>query len=104
MKDEDGKNLLAVLGIPVLVALILIAFIPLGLFNAWAVQKMYIWFALPLGAPALNLAHVWGFSLIANHYLYRAEDNNKKWAGKLIGSLLGTLLMLLIGFILKSHI
>lgn len=104
MKDEDSKALLAILGIPVLVVLVLIMFIPLGLFNAWAVQKMYIWFALPLGAPALKLAHVWGFGLILNHYLFRAEDNKKGALGRIGISLFGTLLMLLMGFILKSYI
>lgn len=104
MKDDDKKNLLAVLGFPVFVALVLILFIPLGLFNAWAVQKMYIWFALPLGAPALNLAHVWGFSLILNHYLFRSESDKKGAWGRVGMSLFSTLLMLLIGFILKAYI
>lgn len=107
MKDDTGKDVLALLGIPVFLVLILIAFIPLGLFNAWAVQKMYIWFLLPLGLPALNLLHIWGISLLVSHYTVNMDGRKKKkgetWSA-LFASLIATLLMLAIGFVIKSHI
>lgn len=105
MDSDDSKTLLAVLGIPVLIVLMFTMFVPLGLFNAWAVQKMYIWFLLPLGAPAINIAHTWGISLILNHYLFnRSDTSSKKWWKPLAASLFGTGFMLLMGFILKGHI
>lgn len=106
--NETARDFLVLLGIPVFVALVFLALVPIGLFNAWAVQKMYIWFILPLGAPALNLWHVWGISLIINHFTMDSYKDNasttKKTFTKLAVSLIATALMLLLGWIIRGHI
>lgn len=106
-KKEASKNLLAVLGIPVFILLLIIAFVPLGIFNAWAVQKMYIWFLLPLGAPALNLWHVFGISILIRHFTNTTSDKDKtgkEVLGGIAKSVISTLFMLLLGWIIKGQI
>lgn len=103
MTNEDKKNVLTILGIPMLFVFMIIAFLPLGLFNAWALQKMYGWFLIPLGLPALNLWHVWGIMMIINHIKPMQTDDTKLWISIAKG-VYATCLMLLIGYLLKGHI
>lgn len=108
MDKETEIAGLKLLEIPTIIVLILIAFILLGIFDAWVTQKLYNWFLLPLRTPHLNLWHIWGISLIINRFTYtdsKTDEDPKKKLGKSIvtGLILGSL-ALLIGYILKSHI
>jgi len=107
--NENAKNLLAVLGIPVFVVLLFVAFIPFGIYNAWVTQKLYNWFLLPIhGFPHLNLWWVWGITLLIGRFTSDRTDeddkNFKKFMGKMIGKVFVGLLVLLAGYILKGHI
>lgn len=107
MKDDDAKTLLALLGIPVMVLLMIIAFLPLGLFNAWTTQKMYIWFLLPLGFPAINLWHVWGITMLITHVTWRADKDSKidkKFFQGIVSRVIGVLIMLGVSYLVKGHI
>lgn len=110
MDKETEIAGLKLLAIPTIIVLLLILFIPIGLFNAWVTQKLYNWFLLPLGTPHLNLWHVWGISLIINRFTYttskddNSEDAKKKLGKSIFTGLILGVLALLIGYVLKSHI
>lgn len=109
-KKEMSKNILAILGIPVFIVLLFIAFIPLGIFNAWVSLKLYNWFFLPIhGFPHLNIWWIWGIGILIARYTsdpVSTEDDKKptKFIGKLIGRIIVGLLALLLGYVLKGHI
>jgi hypothetical protein len=106
--DEDQKNVLAILGLPVAIGLFILLLIPFGILNAWVVQKLYEWFLLPLGLPALNLWHVWGILTIIV-FLEPLSKSNKKITPKILLTsmvrvVFSAAFALLLGFILKGHI
>lgn len=103
MSEDDKKNTLAIMGIPTAIVLLIIMLLPFGILNAWAVQKMYGWFLLPLGAPAINLWHTWGIAMLINHFM-PTVNSDKKILVRLFTGVFGVFLMLLIGYILKGHI
>lgn len=102
--DENQKNLLIVLGAPIAIVLLWLLFLPLGLLNAWAVQKMYGWFLLPLGAPQLNLWHVFGFVVLINHFKSFNPNDKRKVLEHILINILGITLLLLTGVIVKEFI
>lgn len=105
--NETARNFLAILGAPVLLMLIFIAVLPIGIFNAWVAQKLYIWFVIPMGAPAINLWHVYGLILLINLLKSSSSSEDKSTAkhlGSILGTVVGALLILLIAFIVKGHI
>lgn len=111
MDNEDRKNLLIILAMPTIIIGIWLISFPIGLFDAWIIQKLYGWFALPLGAPALNLLHIYGFMLIINILRFKNDPNAKKdknTATTIIAAILSTvivgLLALLVGWIIKNYI
>ncbi len=110
MDHDTKKTALALLGIPTLLMIVVIVAIPLNLFNAWVVQKMYIWFLLPLHAPRLNLWHIWGITmlitLLTGPHAASADGKSDKAAaiGKLIGYIIGPLIGLLVAYFIKGHI
>lgn len=103
--------ILALLGIPMLLVLIVLAGIPLSLLSAWVAQKLYIWFLLPLHAPVLNLWHIWGIIMLVNlltaNYASATTDNKSsvaKYAGYVIGRIIGPLAVLAVAYLIKGHI
>lgn len=106
-KTDIAAWSVALVFIPGMILTLYILLLPLTIFYAWALQKMYDWFILPLGAPHLNLWHVLGILYIIYWFLPTSDTKNnsaKDLAGKTIGKLLATLLMLLMGLILRGHI
>ncbi|MDE2104888.1 MAG: hypothetical protein KGL39_47060 [Patescibacteria group bacterium] len=104
--NNSANKILAILAVPTILAFFFILLIPISLFNAWALQKMYDWFLLPLGTPALNLWHVWGIMLIIQWFMPipRTDEKWQKNIGRFIGNIIGTLLMLAVGLIIRGHI
>lgn len=110
MKDsrDTAISTLVILAMPVILSLLVIVTLPLALFNAWAAQKMYDWFLLPIhGFPHLNLWHVYGITLLIG--LFSATQTNSKKSfsdsmAAIVGKIIATLLVLLIGYIIKGHI
>src|SRR5947209_1049627 len=101
MDHDTKKTALALLGIPTLFLLVIVAMIPFSLFTAWVAQKLYIWFLLPLHAPHLNLWHVWGITLLVSLFTTSTSNSSNKGKdtaeiiGSLIGHLISPLLLLL---------
>ncbi len=60
------------------IARILIAaslIVPLGLFRGWILSILWGWFAVPMGLPALGVAHVWGLALLIGLATYQSRIN-----------------------------
>jgi hypothetical protein len=108
MNDDNTKAALVLLAIPTIVIGMVLVFLPFGLFTAWAVQKMYGWFLLPLGLPRLNLWHIYGLILTINILKNTKTDDEppklKKTLIKMVGATIAVLLVLLVGFIIKGLI
>jgi len=50
--------------------LVLVAFavsIPGSIYTAWLQSYWWLWFAVPLGAPVINLWHIFGLRLMISH-------------------------------------
>lgn len=78
-----------------LVVLLLLSVLQI-VYTGWVITKLWLWFMVPLGVPAIGIAHAIGLgiliSLIAGlHFLAREKDaeikgTNEKMAYRLIGS------------------
>lgn len=73
------KALLAIFAAPVLVALafafIMVLCLPFTLFNALVLTKLWLWFAVPYGAPVINVAHAYGISLLVGYFFVGVYSN-----------------------------
>lgn len=105
MDKEDTKNLMAIMGLPVVILLLILINIPTALLTAWAIQKMYIWFLIPLGLPALKLVTIWAMILIFNRLTF-TYDGEKSTAKKVIAGMFAsvfiTFVMLGMGLVLRA--
>jgi hypothetical protein len=88
-----------VIGYLLLAALIVPA---ITLYVGWALSTLWAWFCVPLGLPALGVAHAAGMLLVLGMLRVRRHDD-KKWAGHEIASyLLAPLIFVGIGYFLKG--
>ncbi len=110
MKNDDSKNILAILAIPTMLALLILIALLFGLFYAWAAQQLYEWFIrAPFHAPYLNVWNIYGIVILLN--VIRPPEV-ETYKGKGIGHVLkqiparifAVLVVLLIGFIVKNFI
>ncbi len=68
------KGLLNFLGMMTLIALVF----PLAFFRGWAIHRIYTWFVVPCGAPALSYMHCVGLSMALvglSFFLYPKTSN-----------------------------
>lgn len=80
---------------------------------AFVTYKLYFWFIVSLGAPALSWWHVWGVTMvigaIVSPYTYKDNDDDvdtsiKKIFSRMITLTLGAAILLLVGWIVKGQI
>lgn len=86
---------------PLLIILGAFALLPvLCFYRAVCLHAVYGWFLLPLGAPSIGVAHIYGISLILSLALPTPTDENRKteWATELISPAL----LVFIGWITKG--
>jgi hypothetical protein len=98
----------AVFGVamPFILVGVILVYLPLGLLRAWAVWLLYTWFAEPLGAPDLNVWHVWGLLLLyalLTLNTFKKRDTEGFWKG-IAGQVIGCLAMVLVGYLIKGWI
>lgn len=107
MKDKQIIGL-ALLGIPVLFFVTIASIVVVGALTAWVVYQMYTWFVVPLGAPGLNFWHIWGLFLLWGILKYRAGKSNKdgfkETFTQVTGQVVGVLVVLLVGWLIKGNI
>lgn len=104
MEGDIKDKAIAWLAAPWIILLAIIAFLPLGIFRAWVVQKLYVWFLIPLNFPALNLWHVFGISLLISQFKSSDSEKDPKFLQNILVNILGNLLALGLGYIVKGHI
>jgi len=80
-----------------------LALVPLlALFRAWVALKMWVWFAIPLGAPAIGMAHAYGLCLLIGivgiSATYHGEDK-RETATKLLAPFMTIAMFWLFGAI-----
>lgn len=94
MKKEAGC-------LTVLVALMLVPVA--SAFSGWALSLMWGWFVVTtFGAPPLSVWAAVGLSITVNAFIYRQrhpKDDDYEWYTELLGSVLGTLIMLGFGWL-----
>lgn len=52
----------------------LILIVPLALYTAWVAHLLWRWFVVPLGAPEIGMAHVYGLMLLVRLTTYQGSD------------------------------
>lgn len=102
-KDDGLKTALAIAGVPTLIMGFIVMGTVLGAWGAFVVWKLYGWFLVTLGAPAMNWWHIWGLLMIIHYFAYKdvKPEPGAKWtdaAGKIIGRVLGLGFTLLLGW------
>lgn len=76
----------------------------MALWNGYLLSVLWGWFVVPLGVPSIGVAHAIGLALIAGLLKGIRETSEEKGALLRIASwLIGTLLALGIGYIVKGH-
>lgn len=100
MKDKILAALLA----PWLVAAIVVISFLLGMLHTWAVRKLYVWFLMPLGLPALSFWHIFGINVLIGLAIKQTlpTDKDKKWWEHLLMPVVGDLLAVGLGFLIKG--
>jgi hypothetical protein len=59
-----------------------LALIPVGIyFWAQAYYSLWTWFAVPLGAPVVSMAHAYGLSCLARAYTWNSSNLDTKTEG-----------------------
>lgn len=82
---------------------LLILIVPIGLYRAWVLTVMWMWFIVPLGLPEIGIAHAWGISmaigmLTVSHVYKEDKEPLKSFANMIFAPLV----LLGIGYIVHS--
>lgn len=75
-KDDLAVAGLTILAAPVIVILATLIIIPFGLWWSFVAWKLYGWFVIPLGAPAISYLSFYGLSLFFN--LIKPSEKNEE--------------------------
>ncbi len=84
-----------------------VAFVlPLAAWSAYVMSMLWGWFLVPLGVPAIGFVQAWGIMLMISvtRGLRAAEPEDNKALQRLGAWLLGTVLALGIGYVLKGYL
>lgn len=77
---------------------LLLALGPITLWTGYVLSKLWEWFAVPLGAPLIGVAHMVGILSIAIWFKRSAKDKNDSADKVIFMGLAYPALMLLIGW------
>ena len=55
---------------------ILVLIVPSSAWAAFVASRIWLWFAVPLGAPRIGVAHMMGLALIVSMYRYTGPENS----------------------------
>lgn len=99
----------ALIGIPVLLAIMTIIILPLVALRGYVVSKLWAWFIVPIfGLPTLSVAQAVGVSLVVTYFTYhqtpdlKSKDKKEKIEAAVV-SLSQPLLTLLMGYIVHRY-
>ena len=105
MKDDEKTVFLAGAFVVVFVVLTF-------LLNVWTLACLWKWFAVPLGAPEIGLAHAFGLMLLSWFFqkeaIYNsaiaASTSNGKEHYVMVASTFGSLMLLGMGFVCQFYV
>lgn len=68
-------------------AVLLLLMVPFMLWSGFVLEKLWAWFAVPLGAPAIGLGLAVGVNLLVNFFLARPSKTkaDAEYLGRAIG-------------------
>ena len=107
---REGDDLVKILGYVALAVLSIVAFaailVPFSILSGWALSWLWLWFLVPLGVPAIGLAHSIGIvslvSFLTKQYNPTSNDTSEEKYGKLAYAVMSPFLALGIGYIVHS--
>jgi hypothetical protein len=91
---------------PFMFALIILAVMPLALWDAYAATKLWAWFVVPVfHSPALGIWQMYGLFLVvatfkSSRYI---KDQKTDWKTLFVMEILGPPLAILVGYIVHTH-
>jgi len=61
----------------VALSLLYLVSVPVSIYlNALVLSSLWLWFLVPLGVPAIGLAHAWGILILKNVFTFRYKYEN----------------------------
>ena len=82
-----------------------VAVVPSILWQLWVMARLWLWFAVPLGLPALGMAHIWGFLILLGmlkpHPDVETKTTNCKVVRAVILAVLRPAFALLVGMLTR---
>ena len=75
------------------VFLVFVLMIPSGIWSSFVALRLWTWFAVPVGAPALSLVRMMGLGIIVGMYKYYPDVDPKAAESKTGGEIFGTFLV-----------
>ena len=90
MKDEDRKIVTVIGGCLIGVPLVIVVAVASALLDGWAISRLWAWFLVPLGVPAITIVHAIGISLLFSLFKPHVSSSSDKKKG--LAVLLGTLI------------
>lgn len=104
---DDDKTLAKIVAAIFVAPTIIIAQVGEWLLWGWAVSKLWGWFLVPLGVPAITVLHGLGISMfmaVFKQYVPKQKEKGKDTSipaliGEILGILLRPLLPVLVGWI-----
>ena len=84
------------------IVFILFAAVPAMLLRGLVVSRLWMWFIVPLGVPAISIKNAMGFSILVSMLFYNSdsESKKKKWYELLISAFASPLFSLLFGYLI----
>ena len=103
MQENETSTLGTVLGCLLLIPPLALLAIGSAVLDGWAISKLWAWFLVPLGVPAITIVHAIGISTLFAFFKARTppSDKDADWkslVGTIIGTFLAPLLAVLIGW------
>jgi hypothetical protein len=81
---------------------VLVLMVPLEMWRAYVTSKLWTWFALPLGAPAIGVAHFMGLFALLFMLKYTSSKTNTKSKDVVFYNITIPLLALFLGALAKA--
>jgi len=103
MKTEMKVAGFALLGMPIFIILVVAV---TGIYHAWVFWTIWNWFVptVFLAVPALTIWQAWGLALVKESLFTRSPEKENWGAQQWITALLTPLIILGVGFLLKTFV
>jgi len=93
MKENTIKNMLAIILLPFVLLL-----------QGFVLSKLWLWFVMPLGVPAISIVHAMGITILFNLFnnnVSHEKETLETFIIKILSGFTKSLIILLLGFIVQ---